>query len=433
MAEILVKNSYRRLRSHFISDSLFRNSIYLMISTGIQAVLGFAFWIVAARLYTAPEVGIATTLVSTISLISAISLFGFNTALIRYLPESKDRQGYVGTIATAAIITSSTIAVGYIILLHQIAPKLASRPDQPMLWVLLLIGSISISLTMLSDNLFISLRQAKFVTFTSATFSITKLLLLFAAVNLGAYGPFGAQISGYILALAISLYIQRKYFGIRYRPQLDFGILRRVRRFSFGSYLASLANSLPGLLLPIVILNQLGPSSVAYFYVSLMIANVLFIIPQATTQSQFAEGSNDPDKISSHSRIASIQIACMLIPALILVLILAPYIMLVFGPAYQAGGVTILRLLCLSSIFISINSILTTVLRIRNMVRSLAVIGAVTTMATFLFAYALIDHGLIGVGIGWNIGEALTSVLLVITVMRYKKPYSALNSGTISA
>jgi len=47
-----------------MNDSLYKNSIYLMISTGIMAVLGFVFWLVIARLFNTHDVGLATTIIS---------------------------------------------------------------------------------------------------------------------------------------------------------------------------------------------------------------------------------------------------------------------------------------------------------------------------------------------------------------------------------
>src|SRR6185437_4704409 len=66
-----------KLYQHFTSDSLFRNSMYLMLSTAIQALFGFFFWIINARLFTATEVGLATTIISIGTLITSLSLLGF--------------------------------------------------------------------------------------------------------------------------------------------------------------------------------------------------------------------------------------------------------------------------------------------------------------------------------------------------------------------
>lgn len=67
---------------HVMSDSLYRNSIYLMLSTLIMSFFGFIFWMVASRLYDAGDIGLATGLISVMGLIVGLSVLGLNVGLI---------------------------------------------------------------------------------------------------------------------------------------------------------------------------------------------------------------------------------------------------------------------------------------------------------------------------------------------------------------
>ncbi|GAI92246.1 unnamed protein product, partial [marine sediment metagenome] len=53
-----------------------------MLSTGVMAVFGFFFWIINARLYSAEQVGIGTTLIPIMTLISSFSILGLGSGLI---------------------------------------------------------------------------------------------------------------------------------------------------------------------------------------------------------------------------------------------------------------------------------------------------------------------------------------------------------------
>ena len=46
---------------------------------GIQAGLGFAFWIITARLFSTESVGLASSLISASNLIMFLGLLGMNT------------------------------------------------------------------------------------------------------------------------------------------------------------------------------------------------------------------------------------------------------------------------------------------------------------------------------------------------------------------
>ena len=88
-------------------NSLFKNSIYLMITNFISLALGFIFWIVASRYYTPNDVGIISAILSSISLISMISSVGFPTALVFYLPrDPKNTNIIIDSCLTVSIIMS---------------------------------------------------------------------------------------------------------------------------------------------------------------------------------------------------------------------------------------------------------------------------------------------------------------------------------------
>ena len=79
------------------SDHLLYNSFYLALTTATMGVLGFLFWLLNARLFSASEIGKATLLISATSLISYLSLLGFNNTFIRFLPTAEDPAGHINT------------------------------------------------------------------------------------------------------------------------------------------------------------------------------------------------------------------------------------------------------------------------------------------------------------------------------------------------
>ena len=115
-----ISNFYKLLKT----DSLYRNSLYLMASTAVMAVLGFFFWIINARLYTAEQVGIGTTLISLMTLITSFSTMGLKNGLIRYLPTSNIKNKMINTSFTIVALMSILISVIYLVFLKIFSPKL---------------------------------------------------------------------------------------------------------------------------------------------------------------------------------------------------------------------------------------------------------------------------------------------------------------------
>ncbi len=55
------------------NDPLYKNSIFLIASSLLGAGTGFVFWVIAARFYSAEDVGFASAIVSAMS-VSVLSL-----------------------------------------------------------------------------------------------------------------------------------------------------------------------------------------------------------------------------------------------------------------------------------------------------------------------------------------------------------------------
>jgi len=73
-----------------------------------------------------------------------------------------------------------------------------------------------------------------------------------------------------------------------------------MTKFSLGNYIAGLIGGLSTMVLPMLITNIIGAKFSAYFYMDMMIANLLYIIPMATSQSLFAEGSYSEIELKVH-------------------------------------------------------------------------------------------------------------------------------------
>jgi len=110
--------------NHLASDSLYRNSIYLMLSMGVMSFFGFFFWIINARLFTPDQVGIGTTLISLMTLISSFSLLGLGNSLIKYLPMSARKNEKINTSLILVGLASIIASIIYLIFLKTFSPKL---------------------------------------------------------------------------------------------------------------------------------------------------------------------------------------------------------------------------------------------------------------------------------------------------------------------
>src|SRR5947209_8372947 len=101
---------------HILADPLYKNSLFNMTSTFILGGLGFVFWIIIARLYKTENVGIATTLISIMALLSSFIIVGLSSSLTRYLPKSANKNELINSsfviVTLVALLASSIFLLG---------------------------------------------------------------------------------------------------------------------------------------------------------------------------------------------------------------------------------------------------------------------------------------------------------------------------------
>ncbi len=418
------------LLKRFQSDSLFKNSVYLMMATASLAFFGFLFWFICARLFTTEEVGLATTLIAATTLISIIAQIGFNAALVRFLPTEEHPKTTVNTAFILVTLAALVAASVFLIILPVVSPKLLFIREHAVVASLFIATCIAMALNTLKDSVFLARRRSHFIFLVNSAFSAARLAFPFAFFAFGAVGIFAATGLSHALGFAIGALALVWSFG--YKPSLRFDpdVVRRVWRYSSGNYLASSLNLIPASVLPLIIMENIGAPEAAYFYIAMMIGNLLYVIPFATTRSLFAEGSNEEARFTEHFRSAVKIIIALMLPAIAALLILGGFVLSLFGPEYAAEGATLLRLIALAGLSVSAMSIANAYFQVKKDTGAIVAINFVYAAAVVGLSYALLPFGLSGVGFAWIIGTgaaALTGAVLYRFPFNFTARYKAIS------
>lgn len=402
-----------RLYNHFSQDSLYRNSIYLMLSTAIMALLGFFFWILCAHVFSPEQVGIATTLISVMTLISTFSILGLGNSIIKYLPTSDRKNDNVNTSLTLVGVTAIIISVFYLVLLDIFSPKLLFIRGNIVFSVFFIVFIALSSLNIIFENIFIAHRSSLYVLIKNTIFSVVKLAFPVALISLGSYGIFMSVGLAVTAALVFSVIVFITKFNYSFKPNIHRDIIKKMAKFSLGNYAAGFIGALPSSVLPILILNSMGAKFSAYFYMDMMIASLLFVIPLSVSQSLFAEGSYSEGELKGHLKKAIRLISVILLPSILIACLFGRYILLAFGKQYSSDGMTLLQILSVSTVFLSINYLGSAIFYIKHKIKQIILINAIGTSVTLLLCYVLSHQSLVGIGVGWIAGSAIVSGLYV--------------------
>jgi len=401
-----IKDIYNK----FMGDPLYRNSIYLMVSTGVMSVFGFVFWMINARLFTAEEVGLATTIISVMSLITTFSLLGLGTGLIRYLSKSERKNDKINTCFTLVGVVSIIVSAVFILGISQFSPRLLFIKESVILSGIFIISMVISSFSSLIENLFISYRSTKYTLLKQTIFSVLKIGLPFGLVGLGVWGIFGSWMIGLFASVLVSFFVLMKKFS--YKPKLIFhdSIIRKIGKYSFLNYVSGFIGGLPTLILPLMITNSIHPEMTAYYYMAMMIANVLFIIPSATSNSLFAEGSHDEKSLKLQIKKSAKIISLLIIPAIIITIFFGKYILLLLGKDYSAEGYMLLNYFALSCVFMSINSIFGSIFRVKHKLKQILVLSIISAITILGLSLLWMGDGLTGIGLAWLIGQGIVTL-----------------------
>lgn len=400
------------LLSRAREDRMVRNSLYLMLSTALQAGLGSVFWVVAARLFTTAEVGKATSLISATIFIAQFALLGFNGALVRFLPTTR----YYNSLVTAALLACACAAAlasfGYVQFLPIIAPALVFVEHQPAMTLGFVLLSIGFTINMLTDAVFMAARRAEFCALTDGAITgLSKILGAIALAGAGAYGLLSASAGGSAVAALASLALI--IIVLRWRPSLQnpFQAIRPVLKFAGANYISNVVYLMPPVVIPIIVLDRLGTSASAYYYIVSQLATLLYAAVYAVETAFFAEGSQSGANWRIIRRRSRALAVVIFVPGGLVLAAAAHWILLIFGSKYSAHGTFALQLMALALVPLTIFNWSTTVLRLLSRLRSLVLCSVLYTGGICGSAWALAPHGLDAVAVSWLVGGTLAALV----------------------
>ena len=396
-------------------DPLYKNSFFIMLSSITNAGFGFFFWMIAARLYSAEDVGIATALLSSLNLIILFSRLGFDFSIIRFFP-----KGNKSRILSTSIVISTSFAILFGILFIAFVDVFFSKlhPLRNLMFsaVFLMTAAVS-SVTSLTAQSFIALRRGELY-FLQNLAAGSRILFLFFLTFLGSAGIFGSVSFAFLFVLILALLLIGRTAGLSLSVDADY--VRESFRFSAGNYLASLFSIAPNQILPIMVLNLLGAEKAAYYYVAFAIAGLIFLIPGSMSASLFVEGSHG-ESLRKNVLKSLAAIAVLLTPAVIFICLFGDFILHLFGKDY-VQAFELLRLFALSSFFFAVVSVYLAVKRVQMDVRRIILLNGLNCVALLTLSYLLIPRfDMLGAGYAWIATYFISSLIVGCLVVKKER------------
>jgi O-antigen/teichoic acid export membrane protein len=407
---------------------LFRTAHLLMLNTVMTAGLGFAFWILAARLYSPERVGINSALIAVLMTVSTLCQVNLGSVFVRFLPESTRPARLIVLGYVVAGGFSLVVAACVALIAPQVASGLSVLGSNRLIGVIWVVSVALWCVFALQDGALVGLRAARWVPVENTSFGVLKIVAL---VILAAFGAAQGVLLAWVLPMAIlvvpvNLIIFRRAVPAHVPAHTD-GIVTRFGRGRLIRYLgmASVATSIDqGMLaaLPILVVAILGATQNAYFYIAFTIVATLELLADNIVTALTVEGIHAHHRLRELTRAVGRRIVVLLLPATLLLILAAPVALLFFGRTYADHGTTVLRLLAFASIFRGAIWLFMAVARIQGRGVVLLAVSAATSVGTLLFT-SIFAHvwGINGVGVGWLLSNVLVAIVVVPLLWRFMR------------
>ncbi len=408
------------------SDRLARSSFFLMATFVTMGILGFAFSVIVARLFTPEQVGVGTSLISAASLIAFLGLFGLNWTIVRFIANSDKANAQI-TYSLLVVAGLGVLISGiYVMLVPRYAPALSFvRENLACAVGFIVVGALS-AFNLLRVSVFIGARRPEYNLFIDGVVQgITKVVLPFMLIGLGAYGVFASVGGASVIAVVVGILCMRRVLGFRFDFRREAVMTKAQLSYSLSGYISMAFAIAPVMALPLVALHTLGSAQAGYFYLTFQIANLMYGISYAAGEALFAEGSFDESRIVSLVKRSAFLLVALQSVGVIIVTVGSWFILSVFGREYAQHGEHLLQILGVGAIPVALNTLAGYVLRIltllKSMIASNVVLGVVTTGLASLWC----SRGLEWLGWAWLCGQLAAGIYGVVAVVVYYRTVRA--------
>jgi len=435
---------------HVRTDSVVRNSLYLMASTIATGALGYVFWGIAAHHFTRQQVGVGSAIISLCSTAALLTYLGSYATLIERLPAQEYSTRWTA-ILLRVCVTTVGVTVGIAILAVPLLLSTAEYRryfDSPVPIVIAVIGAALWTLVNLLGAAFIAARRAGRLLFMQSVISAMKILLLIplTAAGASAAGLVGAWVASAAFGVVVGVvwlvprmglgrrpgYVPRRRtadaldfrlrgYGARHRRAADLPATAGMRRL-MAQHLTSVGGAVTPLVLPVLVVVRLGATQNAYFYITWMLGLAFFMISPSVATAVFAEGVRARADLHDAVLKALLVIALLLAPAVAVMIVAGKFVLGLFGPSYAHAGYALLVLLAISSFPDAASNIAVAVFRVSDRLGYSTCLNLGILVLTLAGAWILMPRlGIAGVGVAWLSVQALGAMASIPAFVQVRR------------
>jgi aminoglycoside phosphotransferase (APT) family kinase protein/O-antigen/teichoic acid export membrane protein len=397
---------------------LYREGYALVLNSVLVSLFGVVYWLLAAHYYEAHVLGLNSAAISAMMFLAGISQLNLMSALMRFIPVAgRDTTRFVLSSYLLSVCIGGGVALFFLLGLGTWASALGFLTSSPG-FVLWFVGAtMAWCVFNLQDSVLTGLRAAVFVPLENLVYSIAKIALLVALVEVSPhYGIFASWTAALLASLVpVNLLIYGRLLRRRVQGEGRLPGRRQLARFVSADYVGALFWLSATMLMPVIVTAIKGATANAYFSLAWLIALPLLAVSASTGASLVVTGSGDEARLPTYARRVLIQTAAIVIPLALLLALASTSVLSLFGGKYATHSSTTLTLLALSAIPNVVNALYLSVYRVqRRMSRVITLLGFQCGIALVLGIVLLEVMGIVGIGVAWLVAQSVVAATLLL-------------------
>jgi O-antigen/teichoic acid export membrane protein len=394
-----------------------RNSLALAISALVTGALGLVYWALIGRVYPAREVGAAAAIITTATMLSAFGNLSFGALFERFIPVAGHKlPTLVRTGFVAGVAVSATLAVGFL----WVGPtdKLFTGSLDRMLFPVVV---VSFSVFALLDHTAVGLRRATWAAQKNITHAVAKtiLVLAFAAIATRATIVWTWVGPAVLLSLVLGVVVIR-----RIRTESASGIddslpdRRELGTYLAGTYLLYVVGALTPLLMPLIVVAQLGTELNAYFAISWSLVTALIVLLTILMGPYIAAAAADSRNAYRLTQRFLAILGLVGVSGALFLAVAGPLLLSLVGPQYRALGGPLLQLAAIGIVLALAGHAYSAISRLLGRLRYAVAAQCVNAALMLGLGVAWVDlDGLRGLAYAFITAELTTALLVIIPLI----------------
>lgn len=388
-------------------------STLLIANSLIASVVGFAFWTLLSRSLAPSEIGFLSTLTATAPVVATIATFGLSDTLMRFFAGHNKPNSLWSWIVL--VVFGSSALLGALWLVIQIALSLINSNSvfNAVYASAFEILVVSVALDALALTALIATKNSALVLAETLIIAPIKIFAALQIKNPNTLALVIALLA--LLGLCISL-IGTYLAGLRFKKPISQRKL--VGKFAISNWISTSVSLIPKAALTVLVGYYLGLSEVAWISVPMLILTAMNLPASSLSRGLFAEGSSDSTNLRKVARKLFLTALTLTALGAAFVVVVAPYILAIFGQRYVINSSTVLQIFAVSAVVSVPNYFIDILISIRKDNLGYTIVNVGGSLLILVAVCFGVSFGVNSTAWSWLVGQLLYLLLALIVFSR---------------